>query len=131
MTSHGKDLICDTVNGSPPLVNDYFHRVTLTDPNSVSPTATVGDNIYTFWSTLEAVTGGTATVQTVTFTLDTSINLNNYYIDTTFNQAIGAVTSQFCGVSEVTANTFQVRRTGIVAADLARNVNVFVRILPR
>ena len=130
MTSYGKDLICDTVNGYEPLLNDAFVGISAADHTAAAVTVTVPANVFTFDSFLGAPT--TQTSQTIQFSMPSGFNLNNYVIDVKHHFASVPTDAQIINVYQNTSANLVVKRSSYNnTANLDATLYVLVRLKPK
>jgi hypothetical protein len=109
MTSYGKDLICDTVNGYVPLTNDAFVGLTAADHTATAVTVTVPENVFSFDSFLGSPTNQAS--QTLQFSMPSGFDLNNYVIDVYHNLAGVPTAPQIVNVYLNTCSNLVVKRS--------------------
>ena len=130
MTSYGKDLVVDTVNGYSPLTNDGFVSLTSTDHTTAAVTVTVPNNVLSFDCFLGAPTSQAS--QTLQFSMPTGFNLNNYVININHDFASVTTVPQIINVYLNTSADLVVKRSSYnITADLDATLYVKVRLLPK
>ena len=130
MTSYGKDLICDTVNGYVPLRNDGFVGLTVADHTATAVTVTVPANVLSFDCFLGAPS--TQASQTLQFSMPAGFNLNNYVVDVNHDFASVPTAPQIVNVYLNTSSNLVVKRSSYnITANLDATMYVKVRLLPK